>query len=132
MKCDCDICKVKEDESDDWEIQRLEDIITICEALIKHKKRAKQREPLKKIIEDMQKKTDGDVKIKERDDGSTSFTYTGSMPKGKLHMPEDSHPCCPMPPDCFPEDIAAGNTATKPILRKKRPSPDGFSRNGSS
>lgn len=85
MKCDCDICKVKEDESDDWEIQRLEDIITICEALIKHKKRAKQREPLKKIIEDMQKKTDGDVKIKERDDGSTSFTYTGSMPKAYFY-----------------------------------------------
>lgn len=84
MTCDCNICDIK-DEDDDWEIQRLEDIITICEALIKHKKRAKQREPLKKIIEDIKKEPKDDVKIKEHSDGSKSFTYTGSLPKAYFY-----------------------------------------------
>lgn len=49
--CDLGCCDDYNPEEDDFEIQRLEEIISICEFLIKHKKNAKLRETLDDILE---------------------------------------------------------------------------------
>ena len=54
--CNCNI----DEEEDDFEIQRLQDIIKICEFLIKHKRNQKSRDELDKILEDINGKKDDD------------------------------------------------------------------------
>lgn len=54
--CNCNI----DEEEDDFEIQRLQDIITICEFLIKHKRNQKSRDALDKILDNINDKKEKD------------------------------------------------------------------------
>lgn len=49
--CNGNCCADYNAEDDDFEIQRLEEIISICQFLIKHKKNAKLRAKLDDILE---------------------------------------------------------------------------------
>ena len=59
MTCD-ENCNCMNEEEDDFEIQRLQDIITICEFLIKHKRNQKSRDALDKILDDINDKKEKD------------------------------------------------------------------------
>lgn len=67
MTCD-ENCNCIDEEEDDFEIQRLQDIITICEFLIKHKRNQKSRDALDKILDDINDK-------KEKKDNTTRIIY---------------------------------------------------------
>lgn len=47
-------------DDDNFVVQRLEDIITICEFLIKHEKNSKSRESLKKMLEQTENEEEKD------------------------------------------------------------------------
>ena len=67
MTCDKN-CNCTEEEEDDFEIQRLQDIITICEFLIKHKKNQKSRDTLDQLLDDL----DIDKKSKDNDNDNNT------------------------------------------------------------
>lgn len=69
MTCDKN-CNCTEEE-DDFEIQRLQDIITICEFLIKHKKNQKSRDTLDQLLDDL----NIDKKSKDNDNNTTRIIY---------------------------------------------------------
>ena len=56
MTCDDKNCNCNEEE-DDFEIQRLQDIIAICEFLIKHKRNQKHRDTLDDILDHLKDDT---------------------------------------------------------------------------
>lgn len=98
MTCTCDFLNNIKDEDDDWEIQRLEDIITICEALIKHKKRQRNKmsveELLAKIDERTENKKENDKKDKKEKDKKdnnitnstiTTWTVPEYLPRRLIH-----------------------------------------------
>lgn len=67
MTCDKN-CNCNEEE-DDFEIQRLQDIITICEFLIKHKRNQKHRDTLDEILDDLKDDVDD-----SKDDNDKTIT----------------------------------------------------------
>jgi hypothetical protein len=68
MTCDNKNCNCNEEE-DDFEIQRLQDIITICEFLIKHKRNQKHRDALDEILDSLKDDIDD-----SKDDDKTITT----------------------------------------------------------
>lgn len=52
-KCNGDCFSNYNEEEDDFVIQRLEDIIKICNFLIKHQKHSKSRESLKEMVDEI-------------------------------------------------------------------------------
>ena len=65
-------CKDVDDE-DDYEIQRLQDIIKICEFLIKHKRNQKHRDTLDKMLDDLTNQKDQEDK--DDDNRTTRIVY---------------------------------------------------------
>ena len=59
-------------DDDNFVVQRLEDIITICEFLIKHEKNSKSRESLKKMLEQTENE-------EEKDDDDTGKCTVSSF-----------------------------------------------------
>lgn len=60
-------------EEDDYEIQRLQDIIKICEFLIKHKKNKKHRDTLDKMLDDLD--IQKEQEHKDDDNRTTRIVY---------------------------------------------------------
>ena len=56
MTCNCDKC-FEHIEDDDYEIERLQDIITICEFLIKHKKNKKNKMSVEELMQYLDKQS---------------------------------------------------------------------------
>lgn len=56
-------------DEDDFVIQRLEDIIAICEFLIKHKKNSNSKKPLKELLDKIETKNE------EKKDKDDSYGY---------------------------------------------------------
>ena len=70
MTCDENCNCTNNEEEDDFEIQRLQDIITICEFLIKHKRNQKYRDKLDQVLDDLMLQDTNDDK--EKDDNRTT------------------------------------------------------------
>lgn len=84
MTCQCDFLNIKE-EDDDWEIQRLEDIITICEALIKHKKRQRNKMSVEELLAKLDKQTEKKKEKEEEPEKEQVNTTTIKYPKGWVY-----------------------------------------------
>lgn len=74
--CNCDCCNISyEDIEDDYDIERLEDIIEICQFLIKTKKhRIQKRENMEKLF--------SETSEKEKEDNDS---YTHTITNTKVH-----------------------------------------------
>ena len=70
-------CKDIDDE-DGYEIQRLQDIIKICEFLIKHKRNQKHRDTLDKMLDDLTNPKDQEDK--DDDNYTTRVVYQPIYP----------------------------------------------------
>lgn len=80
MNCDGHCC-CNDDLNDDYEIQRLEDIIKICEFLIKHRK----NKEIKKDFSDLFESDDKEEDKKERDNYYPFYTVN------RYYYPFDFH-----------------------------------------
>lgn len=73
MNCDKNCNCV--DNEDDYEIQRLQDIIKICEFLIKHKRNQKHRDSLDQMLDDLCITKEQEDDNEEDDNRTTRVIY---------------------------------------------------------
>ena len=67
-KCNGDCFSNYNKDDDDFVIQRLQDIITICEFLIKHEKNSKSKRSLKAMLDEI-------AENEEKEDNNGNFEY---------------------------------------------------------
>lgn len=67
-KCNGDCFSNYNKDDDDFVIQRLQDIITICEFLIKHEKNSKSKRSLKAMLDEI-------AENEEKEDNNDNFEY---------------------------------------------------------
>ena len=65
MTCNCDKC-FEHIEDDDYEIERLQDIVTICEFLIKHKKNKKNKMSVEELMKYLDEQSSKETKKEDK------------------------------------------------------------------